>query len=126
MTKAQEVFEKVEALIASGSSKADAFKKLAEEYGQPVNSIRGAYYTHSRQGDEPGSTKPRRTRRRETTAEDALNDAREALDRAMESIDREVEAARLRAEEAQAEYEALRDSAEAKKEAIAAKRDALA
>lgn len=126
MTKAEEVFTKVEELIASGSSKADAFKKLAEQYGQPVNSIRGAYYSHSRRGDDPGSTKPRKTRRRETTPEDALADARAALDRAIETIDREVEAAEARAKEAQAEYEALRDSAEAKKEEIAAKRDALA
>ena len=48
MTKAQEVFEKVEALMAAGTSKADAFKQLAAEYGQPVNSIRGSYYQHTR------------------------------------------------------------------------------
>lgn len=126
MTKAQEVFEKVEALVAGGSTKADAFKQLAGEYGQPVNSMRGAYYAHSRQGDDAGSTRSRRSKRRETTPEDALADAREALDRAIQSIDREVEAAQTRAEEAQAEYEALKGSAKAKKEAIAAKRDALA
>lgn len=125
-TKAQEVYEKVEALIASGTAKADALKQVAEEYGQPLNSIRGAYYSWSRRSDQPGSTQPRRTRRRETTPEDALADARAALDRAIETIDREVEAAEARAKEVQAEYEALRDSAEAKKEAIAAKRDALA
>lgn len=126
MTKAEEVFTKVEQLIEAGSTKADAFKKLAAEYDQPVNSIRGAYYSHSRRGDNPGSTTPRKTRRRETTPEDALADARATLDRAIETIDREVEAAEGRATEAQAEYEALRDSAAAKKEAIAAKRDALA
>ena len=32
MTKAQEVYDKVEALVASGVSKADAFKQLAGEY----------------------------------------------------------------------------------------------
>ncbi|UUY01562.1 hypothetical protein LRS13_12540 [Svornostia abyssi] len=126
MTKAEEVYTKVEALVAAGSTKADAFKQLAAEYDQPVNSMRGAYYAHTSRGEASSSERPRRSRRRETTPEDALADAREALDRAIESIDREVEAAGVRAFEAQAEYEALKDSAEAKKEAIAAKRDALA
>ena len=43
-TKAEEVWDKVEALVASGTSKAEAFKQLAKEYGQPVDSVRGAYY----------------------------------------------------------------------------------
>lgn len=126
MTKAEEVFTKVEQLIAAGSTKADAFKKLASEYGQPVDSIRGSYYRATQKSGNPGSTKPRSTRRRETTEADAVADAVAALDRAIETIDREVEAAQARAKEAQAEYEDLRDSAQAKKEAIAAKRDALA
>ena len=50
MTKAQEVYERVEALMASGTRKADAFRQLADEYGQPMNSIRGAYYAHTRPG----------------------------------------------------------------------------
>lgn len=126
MTKAEEVFLKVEELIASGSTKADAFKKLASEYGQPVDSIRGSYYRATQKSGNPGSTKPRGTRRRETTPADALAAARATLDAAIETIDREVEAAEARAKEAQAEYEALRDSAESKKEEITAKRDALA
>jgi hypothetical protein len=48
MTKAQQVYERVEALIASGVKKADAFKQVADEVGQPVNSVRGAYYQHTR------------------------------------------------------------------------------
>ena len=91
MTKAQEVFEKVEALIASGTPKAEAFKQLAKEYGQPVNSIRGSYYQHTRPGNGETGSRPRR---RETTPEDALADARAALERAIASIDREVEAAK--------------------------------
>ena len=85
MTKAAEVHTKVEALVASGKTKADAFKQLAEEYGQPVNSMRGAYYAHTSGG---GSS--RKPRRRETTPEDALADARAALERAIQSVDREV------------------------------------
>src|SRR5580704_18348661 len=48
MTKAQEVYDRVEALVASGVKKADAFRQLSDEYGQEFNSIRGAYYAHTR------------------------------------------------------------------------------
>ena len=37
MTKAQEIFERVEALVVAGARKADAFGILADEYGQPLN-----------------------------------------------------------------------------------------
>ena len=123
MTKAQEVYEKVEALVASGTAKRDAFGKLAEEYGQPLDSIRGAYYGHKRKA-EGGESKPR-TRRRETTPDDALADARAALERSIASIDREVEVAKTRAQEAAAEYEAIRGSAEERKKAIAERLESL-
>ncbi len=122
MTKAQEVFEKVEQLVAGGMTKADAFKQLAQEYGQPVNSMRGAYYAHSRASGHGGSGS---TRRRETTPEDALADARRALERAIDSVDREVEAAKRRAEEAKAEYEALKGSASDRKAEITKRLEAL-
>jgi hypothetical protein len=122
VTKSQEVYEKVEALIAAGTTKADAFKQLAEEYGQPLGSIRGAYYQQTRPGNGGGSG---RIRRRETTPEDALADARNALERAIEAVDREVEEAKTRADEAKAEYDALRSSAKERKEAIASKLEAL-
>jgi hypothetical protein len=120
MTKSQEVFEKVEALVATGVTKAEAFKQLAAEYGQPVNSIRGSFYQHSRAAS--GTSTPRR---RETTPEDAVADARKALERAIQNIDREVEQAKTRADEARAEYEALRASAKARKDAITARLEAL-
>jgi len=122
MTKAEEVFAKVEELVVGGMTKADAFKQLAKQYGQPVNSIRGSYYQHTRRVNGESGSKPRR---RETTPEDALADARAALERAIVSVDREVEAARNRAEEAKREYEALKSSAADRKQAIAAKLDAL-
>jgi hypothetical protein len=125
MTKAQQVYERVEALVAGGTAKADAFKRLAAEFGQPVGSLRGAYYAHAKAikggEDEPAP----RPRRRETTPADAVESPKQTLLRAIKSIDREVEAARERAEEAQAEYEALKDSAEARKAAIQAKVEAL-
>jgi hypothetical protein len=122
MTKAEEVFTKTEALIAAGTTKADAFKQLASEYNQPVNSIRGSYYTFTSGKGSGGSSRPRR---RETTPEDALADARAALERSIAAIDREVEAAAERAKEAKAEHEALKASAEQRKAAIAERLEAL-
>lgn len=131
MTKAQEIYEKVEAMIASGEvKKADAFKTLAEQYGQPVDSLRGAYYQHKRVLDNGGNPPTsgggtRRTRRRETTSETAVESAIATLRRAIESIDAEIEVAKERAKEAQAEYEAMRASADERKAAIAAKIELL-
>ena len=127
MTKAQQTYERVNALVESGTKKADAFKQLAEEYGQPVDSVRGAYYGHKRsleRGDEPSTgNRPsvRRSRRRETTAEDAVASAVSALRSAIDSIDVELETARQRAEEAQAEYEAMHAASTGRIEQIRAK-----
>ncbi|HEV3321396.1 MAG TPA: hypothetical protein VG147_04295 [Solirubrobacteraceae bacterium] len=127
MTKAQEIHEKIEAMVASGEvKKAAAFKTLAEEYGQPVDSLRGAYYQHKRVLDN-GGTPPagnggaRRTRRRETTSETAVESAIATLRRAIDSIDAEIEVAKERATEAQAEYEAMQASADERKASITEK-----
>ena len=122
MTKAQEVYEKVNALMEGGMSRTDAFKKLAEEYRQPVSSLRGSYYSFSRGATGNGKS---RTRKRETTADDAVAVARGSLERSIENIDAEVEAAKERATESKAEYEDLKASAAARKDAIAAKLKAL-
>ena len=121
MTKAQEVYERVEALVASGVRKADAFRQAAEEFGQPFNSMRGAYYAHTR----TIGTKPSRPRKRETTTVDAIEQATTVLQRAVEAIDAEVAAAKMRTDEATTEYEHLRDSAQERKATIQAKIDAL-
>jgi hypothetical protein len=128
MTKAQEIHEKIEAMVASGEvKKADAFKTLAEQYGQPVDSLRGAYYQHKRVLDN-GGTPPtgngggtRRTRRRETTSETAVESAIATLKRAIDSIDAEIEVAKERAKEAQAEYDAMCSSADERKASIEGK-----
>jgi acyl-CoA reductase-like NAD-dependent aldehyde dehydrogenase len=121
VTKAQQVYEKVEALVASGTRKADAFRQVADELGQPFDSIRGAYYTHTRSlGGTPG-----RSRKREQTPADPIEAATSVLTRALEVIADQVEAAKTRADEAQAEYEQLRDSAGQRKATIQAKIDAL-
>jgi hypothetical protein len=120
-TKAETVYERIEAMVASGIKKSDAFKTLAEEFGQPVNSVRGLYYTFSKK-ENGGTSKPRR---RETTTADAVASAISALRKALADIDREVEAAKTRAEEAQAEYKALAGTAKQRKEAIEIKIAAL-
>lgn len=122
MTKAQEVYEKVNTLIEGGADRPDAFKQVAAEYGQPVNSIRGSYYSYSRGATGNGKA---RTRRRETTPEDALADARAALERSITAIDREVEVAGERAKEATAEHEAMKASAAERKAAISERLEAL-
>ncbi len=121
MTKAQEVYERVEALVASGVRKADAFRQAAEEFGQPFNSMRGAYYAHTR----TLSDTPSRSRKRQTTTLDPIESATLVLTDALATIDDEVTAAKTRAETAKAEYEQLRDSASERKASIKAKIDAL-
>jgi len=120
MTKAQEVYDKVEALVASGVSKADAFKQLADEYDQPVGSIRGAYYAHT---STLGGT-PRSSRKRRTTA-DPIDEALSALELGLMGVDDDVAAAKQRAEDAKAEYEHLRDTAKERKAELQTKIDAL-
>ena len=120
MTKAQEVYERVEALVVSGVRKADAFRQVAEEFGQPFNSMRGAYYAHT--GTLGGTP---RTRRAATAAIDPIEQATIVLNKALEAIDEQVEAAKTRAEQAAAEHKELRDSASERKATIKAKIEAL-
>src|ERR1700694_1047815 len=103
MTKAQEVYERVEALVASGVKKADAFRQIAEELGQPFNSMRGAYYAHTR---TLGGT-PSRPRKGQAANGDPIEQALTVLTEAVESIDTEVADAKARVDEAKAEYEHL-------------------
>jgi predicted nucleic acid-binding Zn-ribbon protein len=116
-TKAEQIYDEVNECVDSGMKKADAFKQLAEKYGQPFDSMRGAYYGHKRKV-QGGSS---RTRRRETTAADAVESAKVTLQRAIEAIDREINAAKDRSDEAKAEYEALAASAAERKTEIEAK-----
>jgi len=126
MTKAQVTFERINALVETGMQKAAAFKQLAEEYGQPVDSVRGAYYGHKRiveTGGQPGAGRSgvRRSRKRETTTQDAIASAVATLRGAIDSIEFELEAARERADEATAEYEAMRSASAGRIEEIRAK-----
>jgi len=108
MTKAQAIYERVEALMQAGTPRADAFKQLAEETGLKLDSVRGAYYTGRLQvSGESGTPRSRRPRKRETTEQDAVAAAVATLEQAIASIEREVAAAEERAREAQAEHEAM-------------------
>lgn len=123
MTKAQQVYERVEALVATGTKKADAFRQIADELGQPFNSTRGAYYTHTRTLGTPGAG---RRRRSEAVDPDPIGRARAVLEEAIEAIDRDVAAAKERIDEAKAEYDELRSTAAERKAVLQAKFDALA
>jgi predicted nucleic acid-binding Zn-ribbon protein len=123
MTKAQEIYDKVNELVASGVEKSAAFRQLAEAADRPYDSIRGSYYSYKKKV-EGGESRPR-TRRRETTPEDALADARASLERSITAIDREVEVAEERATEATAEAKALKASAAERKKAITERLEAL-
>ncbi|MGE5700838.1 MAG: hypothetical protein ACM3VU_00315 [Arthrospira platensis] len=124
-TKAEQIYDEINQMVEGGTTKADAFKQMAEEQSRPVDSIRGAYYGHKRK-IEGGDNAPRsRTRRRETTAADALADARSSLERSITSIDKEVEVAEERAKEAVAEAKSLKDSAAERKKAITERLESL-
>src|SRR5438552_13615645 len=97
MTKAQEVYERTEALVASGVKKADAFRQLAEEYGSEFNSIRGAYYAHTRSLGSVSSA-PRRPGKAPV---DPIESALSVLENALQAIDNEVGVAKSRAHDAQ-------------------------
>lgn len=120
-TKAQQVYEAVEAKVASGVTKAEAFRALGEETGKPAKSLQGAYYQHTKKLG--GGT--RKARKRETTPADALESAKAVLEEAIDSIDAEIEQAKSRSDEAKAEYEAMKASATERKQTIAQKIKAL-
>jgi hypothetical protein len=122
-TKAEQIYDEINQMVDGGIAKADAFKQMAEEHNRPVDSIRGAYYGHKRKAE--GGTRAPRTRRRETTADDAVADARAALERSITSIDKEVEVAEERAKEAVAEAKSLRDSAAERKKEISERLESL-
>lgn len=126
-TKAQQTYERIEALIAEGVSRPDAIKQLAEEFGQSTDSVRGAYYTGKKQTTgEPTMPRTARPRQqRETTDTDAIGWAIATLENAVSSIENEVEDARVRAEEAQAEYDSIEKSSGPRIEKIRIKIAAL-
>lgn len=119
-SKAQQIYDRVEAVAAEGHSKQEAHKIVAKEFDMKPSSIRGAVYQARKANGETG---PRRVR--ETTTEGAIASAVDTLEQARAAIDDEVEAAKERADEATREFKALKDSAEDRKAEITAKIEAL-
>lgn len=119
-SKAQEIYERVEAVAAKGHSKKDAHEIVAKEFDMKPSSIRGAVYQARKANGETG---PRRVR--ETTTEGAVASAIDTLETARDAIDDEVDAAKERADEATREYKALKDSAADRKAEINTKIEAL-
>jgi hypothetical protein len=120
MSKAQDIYDRVEAVAAEGHSKKEAHEIVAKEFGMKPSSIRGAVYQARKTNGETG---PRRVR--ETTTEGAVASAVQTLEDAREAIDEEVAAAKERADEATREYKTLRESADARKAEITARIEAL-
>jgi hypothetical protein len=127
LSKAQEIYEKVEALVAQGVKKADAFRQVAEEFGQPFDSMRGSYYTYVRSlnPDAPKGAGRARGGRKERTPVDPIASATALLEQAIEMIDHELDTAREKAEQAQADYEGLIASAQERKDHLQGKIDSL-
>ena len=120
MSKAQDIYDRVEAVAAEGHSKKEAQEVIAKEAGLKPSSVRGLCYQARK---ERGLTGPRRVR--ETTTEGAVASAVETLEAAREAIDEEIGHAKERAEEAKREYEALKGTASDRKAEIEVKIKAL-
>lgn len=120
MSKAQDIYDRVEAVAAEGHSKKEAHVIVAKEFGMKPSSVRGAVYQARKANGEAG---PRRVR--ETTTEGAVASAKATLEGARKAIDEEVDAAKERADEATREYKALKESAEDRKAEITTKIEAL-
>ena len=120
MSKAQDIYDRVEAVAAEGHSKKEAHVIVGKEFGMKPSSIRGAVYQARKAAGKTG-----RRRVRETTTDGAVASAVETLEDAREAIDEEVAAAKERADEANREFKALKDSAEDRKAAITTKIEAL-
>jgi hypothetical protein len=112
-TKAQQTYERVEALVAEGTDKPEALKQVAKETSRSVDTVSNSYYAGRRQVNGTGTTArgSHSRARRETTTEDAVRDAISTLEKAIEKIQKEVQIANDRADEAQLEYDAVREAA---------------
>lgn len=122
MTNAEQIKERVDALVAEGATKASAYEEVAKERGLKPNSVRAAYYQATKKANGGGTI---RSRVRETTIEGATAQAIASLEKALADIDLEIEAAKTRADEAKREFEALKASAKERKTAISQKIEAL-
>jgi molecular chaperone DnaK (HSP70) len=120
MSKAQDIYDRVEAVAREGHSKKEAHEIVAKEFGMRPSSVRGAVYQARKANGQTG-----RRRVRETTTEGAIASAVETLERSLAAIDEEIDHAKKRAEEATAEFKTLKESAADRKAEIETKIKAL-
>lgn len=127
-TLAQQYHEAVEALKATGMSNADAIRKVAEDFGKEVNSVRGGIhqYTKKLAGGGTTSNSGRGRRAAITSVEDHLANARNSIEEALSLIDREVEAAKAALETAQSHFETVSAGVKERKADLEKKLKALA
>lgn len=127
-TLAQQYHEAVEALKATGMSNADAVRKVAEDFGKEVNSVRGGIhqYTKKLNGGTVTSSTGRSRRAAVTSVEDHLANARNSVEEALLLIDREVETAKSALETAQSHFETVSAGVKERKADLEKKLRALA
>jgi hypothetical protein len=77
VSRAQDIRERIDAMVEAGTERPEAFRQLAAELNLKFESVRGAYYSAAQSRGGERTSKPRRC---ETTPEDAIADARAALE----------------------------------------------
>jgi len=118
----EQYYEAVEALKSKGMSNADAIRAVAEQYGKPVNTIRGSLHQYKARYLSGNGSVPRRRGR---SVEDHLGRARESLQAALKVIDEGVAATKTALDAAQARYEQITNSVAERKADIERKLAAL-
>lgn len=127
-TLAQQYYEAVEALKAGGMSNADAIRKVAEDFGKQVNSVRGGIHQYRAKlsGGSAPSSNGRSRRTAAASVDDYLASARSAIEQALALIDSEVLAAKAALDEAQAHYDEISAGVKERKADLSKKLAALA
>jgi hypothetical protein len=97
----------VKALVDGGMSQADAVKKVAEDHGCAVNTVRGAMY---RAANPSGSTSKNSPRKPKTPA-DPVAAARAIFEEALANVDKEIEELKVAADAAVAAHKAAKANA---------------
>lgn len=102
-TLSQQYYEEAEALKANGTSNAEAIRQVAKKHGKKENAVRGGINQYkTKHLDGGAATGSRRGRRKPTSVDDLLGDARAKVEAAIALIDQEVEEAESALGEAQA------------------------
>jgi transposase len=115
VTKQQQYAERVHALVNDGLQQSDALKKVAEENGVAVSTVRGAIY-------RAGGT---RSNGKQKPPVDPIEAAVQLFRDAITNIDTEMETLKQRADEARNEYGEAVKTADARRTSYEQKIKAL-